>query len=145
MSTARYVAPRCVGWVLGTTAIRPPLAVTPTTSECSAQLAIMVCQIEDWLRQVRGLYDTPHLHRTFLFNQLADRKKQIRRELERRACQSRISQVSETMLTSEYHLYCHVISLIRHPSIALVSPSLSYIFSKPFVAFGENLIFKHCW
>jgi hypothetical protein len=58
-------------------ATRRRLTITAAASECCTQLAVLMCQVQDWLWQVGSLHDASHLNRAFVFNQLADGVEQV--------------------------------------------------------------------
>ncbi len=51
--------------------------ITAIASESGAQLSIVMCQIQHWLRQARGLNDTADLDGSFFFDELTDSVEEI--------------------------------------------------------------------
>lgn len=56
-------------------------AFSSITLECSTQCSVLVGEIENVLRQARGLDNAPDLDCTFFLNEFANRVQQVRREL----------------------------------------------------------------
>ena len=57
------------------------LSVAAAAAERRAQARVLVRQVEDVLRQVRGLHDAADLDRALGLDQLADRDEEVGREL----------------------------------------------------------------
>lgn len=57
------------------------LSITTTAAECGAQLAVLMCEVQDGLGQVGGLDDTSDLDRALFFDELAHHEQEFGREL----------------------------------------------------------------
>src|SRR4051794_35357212 len=105
-----------------------------------------MCEIENVLRQRRGLDDAPDLDGAFFFDESADGVEQAGGELHTTSDQHRITETRENsdgrgrVLTSEYHLACQAISLIRQPRAGIRSPVRSWCTRTAFMALGEKRV-----
>ena len=56
-------------------------SIRPATPERGTQLAVVMCQVQHLLGQIRRLNDTPNLDRTLVLDQFPDGVEQIRGKL----------------------------------------------------------------
>lgn len=101
------------------------LTFSTAAPKLSAKASITVGEVKNVLRQRSGLYDTSNLDGTFLFDEVADSVQQLRRELLMKCQRDFTSNGLADERTSEYHLACHAISLIKQPKAGKSSPVLS--------------------
>ena len=119
-------------------------SICPTTPESHTQLAILMREVKHMLRKIRWLNNAADFNSPLFFDEFSYWVEKLWWELnfELVFCTKSLFAYN---LTSEYHLYCHVMRRIKHASVFLVSPFFSYIRRRPFIDFGENRIFRHCW
>lgn len=55
------------------TARIPGLAIASAAAKCRAELAVLVCEVEDRLWQIRRLHDAAHLDGSFVLNEFPDK------------------------------------------------------------------------
>lgn len=58
------------------------LGVTATAAECSTQLAVLMCKIQDGLGQIGCLNDASNLDSTLILDQLTYQVQELRRKLD---------------------------------------------------------------